>query len=131
MNTGLNTGTWMHNDLGTCPVCKVPHTFMPPVLSACMQTPDREMAAGQKGASACAQTPDPALQAVVPDKKDKKKRKKRESRDGEPDAQNMGQASEAAAPPQKKKKKERCVEGPKNGDAAGAVKQAILSALSM
>ena len=99
---------------------------MPPMLSACMQAPDREMVAGQKRASACAQTPDPALLRVVPDKEDKKKRKKGESRNGELDAQNMGQASEAAAPPEKKKRKKRCVEGPKNGDAAGAVKQAIL-----
>jgi hypothetical protein len=112
----------MPDDLGTCPVCQVPQTLMPLVLSACMQAPDRETAAGQKRASACAQTPDPALQTVVPDKKDRKKRKKGESRDGELNAQNMGQASEAAAPPEKKKRKKRCVKGPKNGDAAGAVK---------
>lgn len=111
----------MPDDLCTCPVRHVPQTFMPPVLSACMQAPDREMAAGQKKASACAQTPDPDLQIVVPEKKDKKKRKKGESRNGELDAQNVGQASEAAAPPEKKKRKKRCVKGPKNGDAAGAV----------
>ena len=109
----------MPDDLVTCPVCQVPHTFMPPVLLACMQAPDGEMAAGQKRASVCAQIPDPASQAEVPDKKDKGKRKKGESRNGDPD---MGQTSEAAAPPQKKKKKKSCVKGPKNGDAAGAVK---------